>query len=255
MKKTFVYCAVILSVLLSSSCAPSAPSQSSSQPSSSTDSSQSGSLSYSAENINSIEDIKNFFCITDYSASKPNTAGGVDCNITFWSFGDIIKYVTFWVEPYNAVNDVVSCEIQKTSEIKVKYTGPTEISEPTGIVLENAWYNHTIQTICINKVEIELTNGEIFETDSVESLIVEGIEQNYGMYGISKKNMQKVINNALDEKGLTKEDFISGVSENMKSTIEDVLNPSSKLSHVPVSVCVYIASTLGISTKDLIYSI
>lgn len=211
--------------------------------------------SESEENTTSSDDIKRFFCINEYTAGEPNSAGGVNCNITFWSFGDVIKYITFWVEPYNAVDDVVSCEIKNKSEIKIQYTGPTETSDPTSIVLENAWYNHTIKTVKINKVKIELTNDTVYETEDIESLLVDGIKIEYGMYGASQSAMQRIICNVLNENGITEKEFIAGLSGYMKDTIEDILNSSSKFKHIPTSIFSYIASSLDIPIEELIYSL
>lgn len=209
----------------------------------------------SLDSLDDLETIKKFFCINEFTASEPNSAGGVDCNITFWSFGDIIKYITFWVEPYNAVNDVVSCEIKDKSEISIKYTGPTKTSDPTKIVLENAWYNHTIKTVKINKVKIELTNDSIYETDDIESLLVDEIKMGYTTYGASKSTMQRVIRDILNKNEKTEEEFIAGIDRYMKDTIEDILNSSSKLKYIPTSIFSYIASSLNISMEELVYSL
>lgn len=211
--------------------------------------------SSSLASLDDSEAIKKFFCINEFTASEPNSAGGVDCNITFWSFGDVIKYITFWVEPYNAVNDVVSCEIKDKSEISIKYTGPTKTSDPTGIVLENTWYNHTIKTVKINKVKIELTNDAVYETEDIESLLVKDIQKEYGMYGVSRNTMQRAIRSALNKTEITEEEYISNLSENMKSTVEDILNSSSNLKHVPTSTLSYIASSLNMPIDEFIYSL
>lgn len=241
-------------------CACSNSTETSSGSSFSTEQSNDGSTvlgvkSSNLASLDDLQDIKKFFCINEFTASEPNSAGGVDCNITFWSFGDVIKYITFWVEPYNAVDDVVFCEIKNKSEIKIKYTGPTETSDPTSIVLKNAWYNHTIKTVKINKVKIELINGAIYETEDIESLLVNGIKIKYGMYGAYQSAIKRIIRKTLDKNGTTEEEFIAGFSGYMKEMMEDILDSSSSLKYIPTSTFSSIAVSLKISMEELIYSL
>lgn len=58
--------------------------------------------------------------IIKYYTSEPNSASGVDCNIVWKNISSrTIKYITFTVVPYNAINDTVTCGIRGYSETRV----------------------------------------------------------------------------------------------------------------------------------------
>ena len=91
----------------------------------------------------------------------PNSAGGISVK---WSFKNntekTIKYASFWMTPYNAVNDAQQCSIKRKSTDGVRYTGPLAPGGiATGNLWENAWYNHTITTARLEKIYIEYMDG------------------------------------------------------------------------------------------------
>ena len=90
--------------------------------------------------------------------SAPNSAGGVDANIVFTNKSKKeIKYVFFTIAAYNGVDDKVECEIRRSSEARVKVTGPIKPNETSGWgrYWECIFYNHSIKYIKIEEVEIE----------------------------------------------------------------------------------------------------
>lgn len=111
--------------------------------------------------------------ISDIYPSEPNSAGGVDLTIVWKNNSDkVIKYVVFSVEPYNAVNDVVSSEIGSGSTFNGKETGPFKKGKGSSgnTYWENAWYNSTIKTVKLIKVEIEYMDGTMITLEN-EDLI------------------------------------------------------------------------------------
>ena len=117
----------------------------------------------------------------------PNSAGGYSVK---WDFknctGKTIKYASFWLTPYNAVNDVVSCDIRHRSTDGVKFTGPlADGAIHTGCLWENAWYNHTISTVRMNKVYIEYMDGtnETVFTDEISFTAPPGVSTVSGSGG------------------------------------------------------------------------
>lgn len=68
---------------------------------------------------------KSIIRIAHTEVSRPNSADGVDFTI-FWNnkSNKIIKYITFSVEPYNAVGDKVTCDIRNYSRFNGQVTGP-----------------------------------------------------------------------------------------------------------------------------------
>ena len=108
------------------------------------------------------EGLKNTIRVYSVNTTTPNLAGGVDFYIKWTNTSNkIIKYIIFTVEPYNAVNDVVTCEIRGTSTYNGKVTGPVEPGEGNepGYHWENAWYNNTITNAKLKSVEIEYMDG------------------------------------------------------------------------------------------------
>ena len=108
--------------------------------------------------------------ITSLSPSQPNSAGGVSVSAQFINTSSqIIKYVRFHVTPYNRVGDVAPSEIGKKTTAVLTQVGPIEPRQAAGQFEEwsNVWYNHAIQCIKLEKVDvIYMTGGEQERTGS-----------------------------------------------------------------------------------------
>lgn len=111
----------------------------------------------------------------------PNSAGGISVK---WSFknntGKTIKYASFWLTPYNQVNDVMKCSIRGTSTDGVKFTGPLDHGGiHTGSLWSNAWYNHTITYVKMNHVYIEYMDGstEKIMANDISFTVPEGVRK------------------------------------------------------------------------------
>jgi len=94
--------------------------------------------------------------------SKPNSADGVDLYVHWTNMSDnTIKYIYFSAVPINAVGDVVSSDIGGATTYTGQHTGPVTARESFGseYVWENAWYNNTIRTVKLQKVEIIYMDG------------------------------------------------------------------------------------------------
>lgn len=98
--------------------------------------------------------------------SKPNSAGGVDAHVVWQNTSNkTIKYVSFELEPYNAVGDVVECTIRGRSASRGRVTGPIKPGQWYGEnrYWECAWYNSTICKVKLISVEIEYMDGSTKE--------------------------------------------------------------------------------------------
>ncbi len=73
--------------------------------------------------------------------------------------GKDIKYLTVDIRPYNAVGDSVECTVSGISLYSVKCTGPFENGQTYTQILENAWYNTTIETARIQGVTVVYMDG------------------------------------------------------------------------------------------------
>ena len=92
--------------------------------------------------------------------SGPDSAGGVSVKGTLINTDErTIKYVTLRFVPFNAVNDVVQCTIKRVSDYGLECTGPIPTNKPYAFFGENMWYNHSIVSIAISRVEIQYMDG------------------------------------------------------------------------------------------------
>lgn len=111
-----------------------------------------------------IENIKNSIKVTRVWTAKPNSAGGVDLYINWKNLSDkVIKYAYFTVEPYNSVNDTVTCTIRRYSEFTAQDDGPFKKGQGTSgtaYYWENAWYNHSIKGARLKSVRIIYMDGD-----------------------------------------------------------------------------------------------
>ena len=113
--------------------------------------------------------------ITSFWTGAPNSAGGVDLNISYDYISDKeAKYIYFTVTPYNGVDDVVSSEIGNKTKARCKITGPIKKGRDYGS-FSCVWYNHTIKYSKLNMLEIEYMDGTkitISDPNIIESYIV-----------------------------------------------------------------------------------
>lgn len=92
--------------------------------------------------------------------SGPNSAGGVSVRFQYRNDSEkTVKYVTFTVVPYNAVKDVQRCTTRGRSEAYLQVTGPINAGSTGSCTFENTWYNSTISTIELTRIEIEYMDG------------------------------------------------------------------------------------------------
>ena len=101
---------------------------------------------------------------------KPNSVGGVNLNLYYKNVSDkTFKYVYISVIPYNAVDDVVICEIRRNSIFNGRVTGPSEPGKESGYIhFENAWYNHGIRSIEIIMISVDFMDGSTWKTEDKE---------------------------------------------------------------------------------------
>lgn len=104
----------------------------------------------------------NYLSIFGIETKDPNYAGGVDIDVTFSNDSEkTIKYIDFYVTPYNSVDDVVCSEIGKKSLASLRVTGPIETTKTTKkSSFKTVWYNSTIKYALLEFVEIIYMDGE-----------------------------------------------------------------------------------------------
>lgn len=108
--------------------------------------------------------------VSGAEVSPPNSAGGVDWTVYLTNESDkTIKYITFTVQPFNAVDDPVMCEISGMSEKYMRATGPIypvaedPVNNGCSFTWENEWYNSNISYATMLEINIEYMDGSSIE--------------------------------------------------------------------------------------------
>lgn len=93
-----------------------------------------------------------------------NSAGGVSLIIEWYYFNPYkdIKYIDFYLTPYNAVGDKISCDITHKSFINCQRTGPITAEKfVNDDYYENVIYNSTAMCFKLNKVVVQYMDNSI----------------------------------------------------------------------------------------------
>lgn len=119
---------------------------------------------------------------------SPNSAGGCDYELWYTNMSNkTIKYLYWYGNVFNAVNDKVTCEIRRSYEFSGKDTGPV----PKGTTWGGTWdcviYNYSAKEMRLNKITIMYTDGTSASISSkdIKSLIgapdcnIENVESIY----------------------------------------------------------------------------
>ena len=85
--------------------------------------------------------------------------------------GKTIKYLVVKLRPYNKVGDAVECTVKGVSLYDCTCTGPFESGQKYTQILENAWYNQTIENVRLEGATVEYMDGTT-EVISAEDVFV-----------------------------------------------------------------------------------
>ena len=123
----------------------------------------------------SSSELQKHIVIAGVNVDSPNSAGGCKVTIAFKNTSaKEIKYITFYVTPYNGVKDIVKCEIRNQSSAALQLTGPiksryanyvedwgygSDYYVTADAIWSNVWYNYTIKYVRLNKIVIEYMDG------------------------------------------------------------------------------------------------
>ena len=121
------------------------------------------------------EELQNIVQIHDVYVDDIDSVGGVDMRISWTNTSDkTIKYIHFYVVPYNAVGDKMYCDIRDYSRFDAYVTGPCEPGYQGyykigdiyyGNLWENCWYNNSIKTIKLVGIKIIYMDESIIDID------------------------------------------------------------------------------------------
>ncbi len=115
-------------------------------------------------------EVRNLIQIRSVYVDDINSAGGVDMEIQWKNTSNkTIKYIYFDAKPYNAVGDIVPCEIRGYKLFTGYCTGPFEPEYTSwwyydgtyygGSHWSNCWYNNSVKTISITEIRIIYTDN------------------------------------------------------------------------------------------------
>lgn len=101
--------------------------------------------------------------------SSPNTASGCDYSLNFTNTSlKTIKYLDWSGNAYNAVNDIVTCDIRRTKLLKGRITGPIETNEEYTGVWDAIIYNWSAKELRLTGITIYYTDGTKVSLSSKE---------------------------------------------------------------------------------------
>ena len=121
------------------------------------------------------EELQSIVQVHDVYVDDVNSVGGVDMRISWTNTSDkTIKYIHFYVVPYNAVGDQMYCDIRDHSRFDAYVTGPCEPGHQGyykigdiyyGNLWETVWYNSSIKTIELVGIKIIYMDGSIIDIE------------------------------------------------------------------------------------------
>ena len=92
--------------------------------------------------------------------SSPNSAAGCDYMLSYSNNSSkTIKYLDWKGNAYNAVNDIVSCDIRNTTLLQGRETGPIEAHQEGGGHWENIIYNWSAKELRLTGITITYLDG------------------------------------------------------------------------------------------------
>ena len=123
-----------------------------------------------------LNEISNSIELIEYDLQSPNSVGGCDMYIEYKNItkNKVMKYVIFECRYYNAVDDVVYCDIRGYSTFRGKVTGPIEYMKKDRCFWDCPIYNWSARKMEIIGIEIDYMDGTKLNIGSEEMKYVKG---------------------------------------------------------------------------------
>lgn len=121
--------------------------------------------------------VKKSIQLEGYALHSPNSADGCDMTIRFRNLSkQTIKYIVFICKCYNAVDDVVYCDIRGYSTFRGQVTGPIKYNGTNwdSYYWECPIYNGTARKMDIIGIEIDYMDGTELNISAEEMKYVKG---------------------------------------------------------------------------------
>ena len=98
--------------------------------------------------------------VDGWISNKANSAGGVSVKFTVRNYGTKpVKKFTVWFTPYNGAFERVKCTACNVDTRGVNCADPIGVNAQHGGLFENAWYNHSIRSVMIDRIEVTYADG------------------------------------------------------------------------------------------------
>lgn len=126
-----------------------------------------------AEHLNAV---KKSIQLESYTLHSPNSVGGCDMTIYYRNTtkNKAIKYITFSCQFYNAVDDIISCDIRGYYTFRGQDTGPIKYLEYNGGTWDCPIYNWSARKMEIIGIEIDYMDGTELNISEEEMKYVKG---------------------------------------------------------------------------------
>lgn len=125
--------------------------------------------------VEHLDAVKNSIQLTSYYLHRPNSASGCDMTIYYKNLSKkVIKYAVFICRYYNAVDDVVYCDIRDYNTFRGQDTGPVNYGKNSGGLWECPIYNWSAKKMEIIGIEIDYMDGTELNISNEEMKYVKG---------------------------------------------------------------------------------
>ena len=116
-----------------------------------------------------------YIVIHTLKLSSPNSAAGCDFTLYYTNTSPkTIKYLDWSGNAYNAVNDIVSCDIRNTSLLRGRETGPVEPNRIGGGHWETVIYNWSAKELRLTGITITFIDGTKISLSGKDIVAVSG---------------------------------------------------------------------------------
>ncbi|MCI2060666.1 MAG: hypothetical protein LKJ87_07430 [Bacteroidales bacterium] len=177
----------------------------------------------------------NILVIHRSELSKPNSAAGCDYTMTFTNTSPkTIKYLDWKGNAYNAVDDVVSCEIRNSSLLQGRVTGPINANVEHSGTWETIIYNWSAKRIRLTGISIIYTDGTKANLSSKEIDAILGAP--YKQLSMSQRVL--IRNHAMTEMSLQRDslktlsNYLSSPENARFSTAESLAQERELYKHI-----------------------
>lgn len=98
--------------------------------------------------------------VNGWVSKSANSSGGVSVKYDVKNYGKPVTKFTVYFKAYNGADEVVSCTIRNEYIRGVRSTDYIgENDKVKNLLFENAWYNHSIRYIAVDKIDVVYSDG------------------------------------------------------------------------------------------------